>query len=364
MSRRTALAAIMGMLAFLPLAPAVLPDVNECSTIPAEQALEGPVPGTVASNTGIALGRLPCFFTENRGQLDDGRVAYYAIGDGISVGFTADGVEFVLSEASGKGAPSPDDMQPSKVTVARFSLRFDGAGPVSPQGRAPRGHASNHLLATTRTCGSGARGTSTRWSTRGSTTASTCGSTSGAERSSTTSRWSTAGTSGRSSAGTRASKACPSMRSAGTCSSDARGTLRDSRPVALDPSSSTMVGVPADFRLTGGTSWGFALPERLCDGRPVTIDPGLVFGTFIGGPDGPDAVHNDRRRGLHLRVGQHRVPEFKITTGAYDAEYQMCKGVVLKLEPDGSDVVWSTYYGGKNFTGGNPRFNTCRRQSP
>ena len=360
MSRRTALAAIMGMLAFLPLAPAVLPDVNECSTIPAEQALEGPVPDTGASNTGIALGRLPCFFTENRGQLDDGRVAYYAIGDGISVGFTADGVEFVLSEASGKGAPSPDDVRPSKVTVARFSLRFDGAGPVSPQGRAPRGHASNHLLGNDPDLWvRGARdfdevvyeglydGVDLRFYFRDGAL-----------------KYDFALVDGRNFGQVRCRYEGIEGLSIDALSGDLlvrtrAGTLRDSRPVALDPSSSTMVGVPADFRLTGGTSWGFALPERLCDGRPVTIDPGLVFGTFIGGSgwDQMRCITTDDEGYIYVS-GNIESPEFNITPGAYDAEYQVCKGVVLKLEPDGSDVVWSTYYGGKNYTGGFPRFNT------
>ncbi|MFC1979945.1 SBBP repeat-containing protein [Chloroflexota bacterium] len=70
------------------------------------QAEEGPAQPDAATEAGVeeALMKLPLYFIENQGQMDE-RVAYYVQGSNMSLYFTAQGVTFVL-RGSGEEADS------------------------------------------------------------------------------------------------------------------------------------------------------------------------------------------------------------------------------------------------------------------
>ncbi len=77
----------------------------------------------------------------------------------------------------------------------------------------------------------------------------------------------------------------------------------------------------------------------------------LIYSTFIGG-EGPDeglgiAVDDD---GYAYITGRSESVDFPTTTGAYDETHNGDSDViVLKLDPDGSDLVYSSYVGGDMY---------------
>lgn len=70
-------------------------------------------PATVASQVQATLGKLPLYFIENRGQVDE-RVVYYAQGKDTALAFTAEGATFVFTQQTSlfsgvKASPSTQE---------------------------------------------------------------------------------------------------------------------------------------------------------------------------------------------------------------------------------------------------------------
>ena len=102
-----------------------------------------------------------------------------------------------------------------------------------------------------------------------------------------------------------------------------------------------------EFRLLGSRRFGFAVPGW--DGDTIlTIDPGLVWSTFIGGKsvEATDAVAVEAN-GVVTVAGFSFSPDFPTTAGAYD---RIGNGgsdaVILRLDPSGTKLINSTYIGG------------------
>src|SRR5438067_7300938 len=98
-------------------------------------ALKAPLPRPQA-----ALDKLPIYFIENRGQLDN-RVSYYVQGQGLSVYFTPGGVSFAFTERKPHAArPADVRLLPAGLTdepkPRRWAMKLDflGANPVRPEG--------------------------------------------------------------------------------------------------------------------------------------------------------------------------------------------------------------------------------------
>ncbi|HTW86827.1 MAG TPA: SBBP repeat-containing protein, partial [Candidatus Binataceae bacterium] len=66
----------------------------------------------------------------------------------------------------------------------------------------------------------------------------------------------------------------------------AAGTLRERKPLAYQDIAGKRVAVAASFRLDGRGGYGFGLGDY-DHGRPLIIDPALIFSTYLGG------VHDD-----------------------------------------------------------------------
>ncbi|MBM3288639.1 MAG: hypothetical protein FJY92_00665 [Candidatus Hydrogenedentes bacterium] len=74
----------------------------------------------------------------------------------------------------------------------------------------------------------------------------------------------------------------------------------------------------------------------------------LVYSTFVGGPDDeePDGIYVNAS-GEVVVLGTTSSPNFPTTAGAYDQTHNGGSDVfLLKLNADGSGVVWSTFLGG------------------
>jgi hypothetical protein len=95
------------------------------------------------------------------------------------------------------------------------------------------------------------------------------------------------------------------------------------------------------------SKYGFALGayER---SRPVVIDPGLAYSTFLGGPsfESGTAVTVDRRGNAYL-TGITGSANFPTSSGAFDSTLNGGgDAFVTKLNPVGSGLVYSTFLGG------------------
>lgn len=77
-----------------------------------------------------ALGQLPLYFIENRGQVDR-QVAYYAQGSDVAIYFTPDGVTFTLTSPRPSPAPLAEKEQ-ARGSHVRRHLATD-AGAATPQ---------------------------------------------------------------------------------------------------------------------------------------------------------------------------------------------------------------------------------------
>jgi fibronectin type 3 domain-containing protein len=80
-------------------------------------------------------------FTENRGQVENADVLFYATNDPVSVGLMRDGVIFTYrEETSDDEGPIVDDGDRRMVS---FEMRLEGCNPVEPFGIGPMGYPSN-----------------------------------------------------------------------------------------------------------------------------------------------------------------------------------------------------------------------------
>ena len=81
---------------------------------------------------------------------------------------------------------------------------------------------------------------------------------------------------------------------------------------------------------------------------PLIIDP-LIFSTFVGGCSDDYAVEitHDAVNNIYV-AGSTNSPDFPTTAGCYDVSYNGDDRdiVVVKLSPDGSELLYSTFIGG------------------
>jgi hypothetical protein len=93
-----------------------------------------------------------------------------------------------------------------------------------------------------------------------------------------------------------------------------------------------------------GPTVGFALGDHDAE-CPLTIDPVLVFSTYLGGTSHESAsdVAVDTAGNVYV-VGTTESTDFPSATGSLSGASDV---FVAKMAPDGASLVWSTYIGGK-----------------
>jgi hypothetical protein len=125
------------------------------------------------------------------------------------------------------------------------------------------------------------------------------------------------------------------------------GDLRESAPVLFQESAGRRRPVPGGYRAIADAEVGFW--ARDYDPRlPLTIDPAMVWSSFLGGnaDDFANRVIVDADGGL-IVVGTTGSSNYPTTTGAYRRSLAGASDVfVSKLRSDGRSLLWSTYLGG------------------
>jgi hypothetical protein len=127
------------------------------------------------------------------------------------------------------------------------------------------------------------------------------------------------------------------------------GVLADQAPASTQVIAGRRSPITSRYRLLGGTRLGFAIGRR-SPGAAVTIDPGLDYGTYLGGTVSEDAfsVATDAKGDLFV-FGQTESPDFPTTPGAYQRTMTAKLGGVFfitKLNPSGTGLIYSTFVGG------------------
>lgn len=125
--------------------------------------------------------------------------------------------------------------------------------------------------------------------------------------------------------------------------------LQDHAPVSYQHTDSGgRQHVTTGYRLLSGTTFGFTLARHATG--PLTIDPGLDYGTFLNATDGSSsaafAVGHDARGNLYLFGAAGAA--YPTTPGSYQPTGSpgTATMVVTKLDPTGSRLIYSTFVGG------------------
>ena len=124
------------------------------------------------------------------------------------------------------------------------------------------------------------------------------------------------------------------------------GVLTDTRPRTYQRAGGREVPVQSGFAVEGHRTYGFSLGsyDRT---RPLVIDPGLVYSTFLGGPayEQPQSITVDRAGAAYVvgNLGTNDPINYPTTPGAFQTGGPPGQhSFVTKLSPDGSDLVYST----------------------
>lgn len=131
------------------------------------------------------------------------------------------------------------------------------------------------------------------------------------------------------------------------------GVLRDARPVTYQDVDGTRALVSSRYVLAGTDTVGFAVGRHALD-RPLVIDPGLVYSTFLGGSN------VDQGRGVAVDplgsaavTGLTLSANFPTTPGAFDPALTGPQDAfVTRLDPTGTSAIYSTYLGGSGSDSG------------
>jgi uncharacterized protein (DUF2141 family) len=355
-SRRPGLVALLGVLAAIWVAlsqvgalPSIPIEVTRAGDAAAERTdgkPERPGAGGTAKAR-QAFGQLPVSFIPNRGQLD-GEVSYHAAGSRESFYFAPDKAVLAFQEGFGESGLAEDGMG------LALALRFLGANPdVAISGAARKQGVVNYLIGDD----------PSRWQTGLPTFGEVV----------YRDLWPGIDMAFRGEAGRlkyefvvhpganpagirlayRGAQWLTVAPSGDLVIQTQLGNLRDTRPVTYQAIGSRRVAVESRFVVRRGVGYGFTLGDY-DRRRPLVIDPGLVYSTFLGG-SGRD-VGNDvavDASGSAYVTGETESTNFPTTTGAFDTTQNGFQDAfVTKLNPAGTGVLYSTFLGGNNSDGG------------
>jgi hypothetical protein len=259
---------------------------NEVTT---PDTFTAPGMGTPIPDAGQLLSGLGDCFFENRGQVADPSIRFYAQGRGLSVGLTSSGMVVTLRREVAE--PGPEARDVTTVQTMSFRVTFEGARAVEPQGAGP--------LALTLGFFSGPD--PDRWVTSAASFEEVVyeGLYPGVDL------WFSIDDGALKYAFLVSPSADAShivLSYTGVLGVDVDtatadllietplGIVRDPRPVITQDGVGGGEGLPGFFLSLGDGRVGFVLPEGLLPGRPYVIDPGLVFSTFLGG-SGEEYAH-------------------------------------------------------------------------
>ena len=133
-------------------------------------------------------------------------------------------------------------------------------------------------------------------------------------------------------------------------------TLTEHAPIAWQIGKAGLHPVSVSYRLTPDRSIGFAIAAGAYDrSRPLTIDPGLDYSTYLGGSgnDIGKAIAVDSSGSAYitgLTMGSYNGAKFPTTSGAYQTyDNGSYDTFIVKLNPAGSALAYSTFLGGDSM---------------
>ena len=303
----------------------------------------------------VAIAGLHGGFLENLGQVDDTDVRLYALGDGMSAGFTPRGVTYTLyRDARGVGQDGSGAAMacPHSCSVL---LDLGCPGGVEPVGVGPLGHRSNFLLSSDPTLwhtGVRSFGEVLYEGLRDGIDLRFKCADGALKYELDVAPWADASSVALSYQGVSGLVLDP--LTGDLLIPTALGTLRDPRPSVSQERQEGTWSAPAAFVLLGGANFTFALPEGLSQDAPYTIDPGLVFSTLLGGiylDQVHDVVVGDDG-GVYVS-GVSFSTDFPVTGAANNThpDEEWGNAFLAKLDATGSRLIYSTYVGGPEYDG-------------
>jgi len=304
-----------------------------------------------------ALGGLPLYFIENRGQTDP-RVSYYVQGDDTSVYFTADGVTFSLTGEEPKS--DPNAFRPSEAgvetapdrggTPVRWTVKQDFVGAnldVTPAGQGLTDAVVSYF-----------RGPQSEWKTSVPTYGGIIYSdlwpgidlvySGSASKLKYTLMVKPGADPGAIRLAYRGASAVTLNNAGQLAVSTPIGGLLEDRPYVYQQVAGRRVEVPTAYSLGPSAHYGFGV-GAYDRSKALVIDPGIVYSTYLGGSspdDGKDVAFDGS--GSAYVTGLTLSPDFPTTVGVYDTSYNggPFDAFVTKFNPAGSGIVYSTYLGG------------------
>ncbi len=125
------------------------------------------------------------------------------------------------------------------------------------------------------------------------------------------------------------------------------------RPIAwLELSGGERRPVPCDYRLMGGATYGFVVPDEF-SGHPLVIDPGVLWSTYLGGEFTDNLVDIEvDPSGDILVTGKTTSSDFPVTAGVLQSEHGGMSGLfpndtfVARFDARGSELQFATFLGG------------------
>jgi beta-propeller repeat-containing protein len=127
----------------------------------------------------------------------------------------------------------------------------------------------------------------------------------------------------------------------------AAGDIRQAKPSIYQEIEGKRVAVDGGYVLLAKRSVGFRVGDY-DRGRPLVIDPTLVYSTFFGGTglsDQGNAVAVDAAGNAYI-TGQTNSPDLFTVNGAQSKLSGSIDGYVIKVDPAGTTILYSTYFGG------------------
>ncbi len=125
-------------------------------------------------------------------------------------------------------------------------------------------------------------------------------------------------------------------------------TLTLNAPVTYQTGEHEKHTIPSSFELNDGTVT-VAVADTYDPAKPLVIDPALVYATYLGGNgiDQGNAITLDVNGNAYI-VGQTQSTDFATVAPAQGSNAGNTDAFVVKLNREGSALVYATYLGGSN----------------
>lgn len=135
------------------------------------------------------------------------------------------------------------------------------------------------------------------------------------------------------------------------------GEMRQSKPVVYQQIDNARRIVPASYLIKGKKQIAFQIASY-DRSKPLVIDPTLAFSTYLGGSgtDSGEGIAVDTAGNAYI-TGSTVSTNFPVTPGAFQTmragAFTNDDAFVTKMNPTGTALIYSTYFGGSNRDVGN-----------